>query len=237
MTAAGRLGRLLALGFARECGCGRGVESAWLGRACRRCWAKALREGRHRGGACAVCGLPLSGGRCRDCAGHSPGFDRAVAAGLYQDAWKQKVLDCKFEKRWSSLRPLLRAMARRLDQDFPRGGWHRICPVPPSSAVDGEHLPTELAAGLARRQGCRLDRGLLRRRPGSRPQKGLDAARRRENAPLCFEAVQARLDGETILLVDDVMTTGATASACAALLKGLGAARVDVVALARNPQS
>ena len=82
-----------------------------------------------------------------------------------------------------------------------------------------------LARALAGGSGCRA-----RRTP---PQVGLTRAQRRQNVAGAFAVAQkARIDGASVVLIDDVITTGATAGACARALKRAGAARVDVLALA-----
>jgi len=78
-------------------------------------------------------------------------------------------------------------------------------------------------------------RNLVRRRKATAVQAGLTNSKRRLNVQGAFQIrSKARLDGKHVLLVDDVLTTGATASACARVLKRAGAARVTVLALART---
>jgi predicted amidophosphoribosyltransferase len=84
---------------------------------------------------------------------------------------------------------------------------------------------------FARRRGIPVLR-LLRRGASTRAQAGLSNSQRRENVAGAFVA-RRRVAGMRILLIDDVMTTGATASACARALKKAGARSVSVLALAR----
>jgi ComF family protein len=90
-----------------------------------------------------------------------------------------------------------------------------------------------LAKVLSKRTGIPVVNA-LRRRKSTTPQAGLTRAQRRTNVAGAFEADQReRIDGRHVLLIDDVLTTGATASACAAVLKRAGARRVTVLTLAR----
>jgi len=74
----------------------------------------------------------------------------------------------------------------------------------------------------------------LRRRKSTNPQAGLTSAQRRVNVAGAFEVVRPQLvSGRRVVLVDDVLTTGATAGACAAVLRRAGATRVAVLTLAR----
>jgi ComF family protein len=91
-----------------------------------------------------------------------------------------------------------------------------------------------LAREIARRWNVPLCR-LVRRQRATSPQAGLTSAERRKNVLGAFAVKNtARLNGMRLLLVDDVLTTGATASACARALKRAGAAHVTFLALARR---
>ena len=89
-----------------------------------------------------------------------------------------------------------------------------------------------LAQEIGRRWNVPV-RNVARRKRATSPQAGLTNAKRRANVSGAFEA-KTKLKGLRVLLVDDVMTTGASASACARALKRAGAARVTLVALART---
>ena len=95
----------------------------------------------------------------------------------------------------------------------------------------GYHPAQMLADGLGRRWGIPA-RPLLAAALVRRPQRGLDPAARRRNVREAFRAAGV-LRGEAVILVDDVLTTGATLSACGSVLRRAGAATVSAVTLAR----
>jgi predicted amidophosphoribosyltransferase len=169
-------------------------------------------------------------GACRD---NAPAFDGARSFGLYTGKLRRVVLRLKFggDERlgvrlgeW--LAPTWDALPEGGEFDSPL-----IVPVPlhPSRRT------------LARRSGeaaPRVAKACLRRRRATPPQTGLSVAARRENLRGAFEVVKPEeVRGRAIVLVDDVMTTGATLSACARALKRAGAAQVMGLTLARaTPQ-
>lgn len=115
--------------------------------------------------------------------------------------------------------------------------YDRILPVPLAPlryAVRGYNLALWLASSLTRSTRVRVDaRGLSRRRGGP-PQSRLSVGARAANVRGAFTA-QGACTGQTLLVVDDVVTTGATLGAIAVALRAAGAARVDAVALAAAP--
>jgi ComF family protein len=91
-----------------------------------------------------------------------------------------------------------------------------------------------LALEVSRQTGVPMDALALVKRKSTRPQVGLTQAQRQDNVAGAFavtKAGRARIDGAHVVLIDDVITTGATVSACARALKRAGAAQVDVLAL------
>ena len=131
---------------------------------------------------------------------------------------------------------MARALARSFDPDG--RSWDAVVPVPLHAAhrrQRGYNQATLLARAVARR----LDRPLilaLRRTRRVAPQAGSTATQRAENVRRAFTAHRPRaVTGRRILLVDDVITTGATVTACARVLRRAGAAGVDAWALAREP--
>jgi ComF family protein len=91
-----------------------------------------------------------------------------------------------------------------------------------------------LAREIGRKWGVPV-RHVIRRRRATSPQAGLTNAKRRANVRGAFRVARGKpLQGMRVLLVDDVVTTGATASACARVLKRAGAAHVALLALART---
>jgi ComF family protein len=191
---------------------------------------------------CACCGTPLDlaveeDQLCGACLVRRPAYDRARAALAYGDVSRDLVLALKYQGRRDSLDLLARWMASAGNDLLP--GADLIVPVPLHYfrlVRRGFNQSVWLAAALARRSNARLAVDALKRARATPIQGGLSAEGRRRNVQGAFRVRKGRealLKDKRILLVDDVLTTGATAEACSRALKRAGAKCVDVLTLAR----
>jgi ComF family protein len=187
---------------------------------------------------------------CAACRNSEMSFDRARSFGLYRDLLRAAVLLLKYQRcaRWGAkLGTLLAAMSRDLVAS--RGVDNAlIIPVPLHAARERERGYNQaelLSLGLARTvrgsgSGAvmELKRAVLIKVRATPPQTGLSPAARRENVRGTFAVRRPeRIWDRVIVLVDDVMTTGETLSACASALKSAGAREVLALTLARaTPQ-
>ena len=173
-------------------------------------------------------------GRCGLCRRGFNGFDAAYTFGAYEGTLRELVHLFKY----SGIRTLAKPLAEMMLPALPREErFDAIVPMPLywfKRWQRGFNQARLLAEAIGRRTGIAvLD--AARRLRATAPQAGLSNAERRRNVSGAFAVrKRAHLDGLRVLLVDDVFTTGATASACAAALKRAGAAHVSVLALART---
>lgn len=201
-----------------------------------------------KGGACWLC-AGASGGRavCPPCFADLP---RAVATDVpavkgvtrlstplaYRYPIDALVRAAKFSRDLGAAGALMDVFAATVSIHL--HDYDRILPVPLAPlryALRGYNLASWLAAALTRRSTRgRVDARGLRRRRGGPPQSRLSASARAANVQGAF-AAQGGCAGQTLLVVDDVVTTGATLAEIAAALRAAGAARVDAVALAVAP--
>jgi predicted amidophosphoribosyltransferase len=180
---------------------------------------------------CARCGAPTVWpvSRCRECAGRRLGFASARAAVEYDDAVRRLVGGWKER----GLRRIAAEAAALVVDVAPRPAVDSISFVPADgdrSLRRGHHPAERLARELARRWELPLE-ALLGRSGSRRRQRGLTLPERRRNVRGAFRATRAV--PATVCLVDDVYTSGATASAAAQALRKAGAQRVEVVCFAR----
>jgi ComF family protein len=167
--------------------------------------------------------------RCRECTGRRLAFAHARAAVAYDDA--AKALVGAWKERGQ--RSLARIAADIVDGVVARPDSYTLTFVPADHdrALRRGHNPAQrLAVDLGARWQLPVV-GLLRRWPGVAPQRGLSLADRRRNVRGVFRATGAAPG--SIVLIDDVYTSGATVSAAATALRKAGARRVEVVTFAR----
>jgi ComF family protein len=192
------------------------------------------------GPVCDECGAPFEfdiGSRCASCLAKPRAFDAARAACLYDEASRDPILKLKHADR-TDLAPLLARWVSRAARPLLEEA-DAIAPVPlhPSRLLSRRYnQAAEIARPLARMADVRYLPDVLIRRRATDTQGGKSGVGRRRNVAGAFEVPArraAQVTGKRILLIDDVMTTGATAEGCARALKAAGAVRVDVAVVAR----
>ena len=170
-------------------------------------------------------------GLCRACRLGAAGFDAAYSYGAYEGGLRTLIHLYKF----SGFRPLADPLTDLLHRALPIDGeFDLVTPMPLHwfrRWRRGFNQSELLAVKLGKRRGIPCVRLLERRRP-TRSQTSLTPAQRRKNVAGAFLAAPDAA-GKRILLVDDVLTTGATANACGSALKRAGAASVTILTIAR----
>jgi ComF family protein len=187
---------------------------------------------------CRCCGAPLGiEGLCGACRGRRPRFAYARAAVLYGDLVREAIHAFKFGGRRGLANPLGDLLAGVGLSALPGAAPDALVPVPlhPRRARERGYDQALLLAGrLERAWGVPVVADVLLRAVPTRPQTDLDAAARRRNVRDAFAVRRAEpIAGRHIVLVDDVLTTGATAGECARTLYRAGAAAVGVLTVAR----
>ncbi len=192
---------------------------------------------------CRQCALPLAAGElCGRCLSRPPAFDRCVAACAYTAPIRGWVHAGKYQGDFASLRVLGYLLRRALSDR----GAH----APPPDLVmpmplhwrrrwrRGFNQAQELSREVSRHpdfSGLCVDRRLARRIRATAAQQALDHAERARNLRGAF-ALARPLAGESVAIIDDVLTTGASADALARALKAGGAGEVSVWCCARTPR-
>ena len=196
------------------------------------------------GDQCQTCALPLpaSGMTCGPCLKQPPAFERVAVPWTYGFPVDSLITRFKHSAKWPFGHLLAELLARfllhRFDEDLDRPDT--LVPVPLAIKrlrQRGFNQAAMLAGWLGTRLDIACDEKLLLRVQDTSAQQGLKADARKKNLRNAFAlAPDATIKGRHLALVDDVLTTGATAQALARLLMNAGAARVDVYCLARTPK-
>lgn len=166
-----------------------------------------------------------------------PPYDSARAVARYSQTMRDLIQGFKYGDRQEGLRLFARWLARA-GKDI-LAGADVIVPVPLYRSrlwARRFNQSALLAQALAGQSGVPADCGSLRRTRRTISQVGLSATQRKRNVAGAFKIAPSRrqtIEGKAVVLIDDVITTGATVEACTRVLKRTGAVRVDVLALAR----
>jgi ComF family protein len=226
---------LWALDFAlppRCAGCGTIVADVHS--FCPDCWPKIEFLGE---GGCKTCGMPLEATEaetCGVCLARPPRIARTRAAVAYGDLTRSLAIRLKYGRKVATARTMARYMAPLIssaDCDA------ILVPVPLHRTrlwQRGFNQSALVARELARRLDLTAYPLVLRRHRRTPPLKGMSSLQRRKTVAGAFKVTdKAAVAGRAVILVDDVLTTGSTADACARALQRAGAARVELITWAR----
>jgi ComF family protein len=227
------LGWVLDFALPPRCaGCGTIIDQVHS--FCPECWGSLEFLGN---GGCVTCGVPLQGTEaelCAVCLARPPRIARTRAAVGYDELSRSLVLRLKYGRKVALARTMARYIAPLIAGAPPDAV---LVPVPLHRSrlwQRGFNQSLLIARELSRSTGLPVDPALARRVKRTPPLKGMSILQRRRAVSGAFKVrADAELKGRTVILVDDVLTTGSTANSCARAFRRAGARRVELVAWAR----
>jgi len=184
---------------------------------------------------CEICGQPIENESCKYCITDKNFFDKAVSVMVYEGLARHLIL--KFKDGEATLyAPIFAQWLNRIIQDFV-DEVDFLVPVPTSlkRRFKRKYNQAELLCiELQKLSGLNYAPEILRKFKETSMQKSLNRERRRTNLRKSFSVNEKiSVKNKVVLLIDDVITTGATANACSELLKKAGASKVYVATVAR----
>ncbi len=190
---------------------------------------------------CSVCGMPFISREvgthlCGACITRKKYFTKARALGFYEGSLQEAIHRWKYEGK-AYLNPFLgKWIAEELYRHWEAGLFDLLIPVPlhrQRLRERGFNQALLLVKDLSRRTGIPYSKRVLQKRRSTIPQANLSGEEReKEVKGAFFVTAREEVERKTILLVDDVYTTGATVRECSKVLIAAGAERVDVLTLA-----
>jgi len=191
---------------------------------------------------CRLCALPLPHhGICGECQQSTAKrrLDASYALTSYQEGMPTLIHRIKYQADFHLLHLFACALARRIRVQHKHGTMDAVLPVPLHASklrARGFNQADRIASQIARTCAWPLDRHALRRKHDSPSQTGLSRTARRNNVRDCFAVNQNHCQGKRLLLVDDVMTSGATLREIASCCRAAGAQSVSVAIICRTDQ-
>jgi ComF family protein len=192
---------------------------------------------------CSICGTPFASKAadshaCGPCAKKRKYFTMARALGYYEGSLQEAIHRWKYEGK-TTLNPLFGEwMAVGLNRHWNPDSLDLVIPVPLHRGrlrQRGFNQALLLATELSRRSGIPYRKRVLQKKNPTLPQVSLSGVEREKGVRGSFHLVRREeVEGRSVLLVDDVYTTGATVNECSKILLAGGAARVDVLTLAHT---
>jgi ComF family protein len=201
---------------------------------CADCWTQIEFLGET---GCGTCGMPLQAteaATCGACLARPPRIARTRAAVAYGELSRSLAIRLKYGRKVAIARTMARYMAPFLAE---HSSDTLLFPVPLHRTrlwQRGFNQSALVASELSRRLGLRSDHLSLKRRKRTPSLKGMTQLQRRKTVAGAFAIRNAQaVQGKTVILIDDVLTTGSTAEACARILQRAGAKRVELITWAR----
>lgn len=213
---------LLTLFFPRRCAICDGIVTK-KGSICRKCLSKVHFLPDH---VCMVCGKKVDEGKiyCYDCSRKKHEFIRNFAVFVYGDV-RESLYRFKYNGRAEYAEYYAKAAYSRLEKQIKQLGAQALVPVPLHPAKErkrGYNQAEELARELSKLTGIPVYTDLVIRQKKTKPLKMLNVSERQNNLKKAFLFTQNDVKLSTIILIDDIYTTGSTLDAVAAVCHGAG---------------